>query len=318
MDRKTFLLSLSAVGVGLSLNAAHMKSVKRKKLTKIGIIGLDSTHAMAFTKAINAASQQNGFAVVAAYPFGSRTIELSKERIPKFTEEMKGIGVGIVQSITELLERVDVVLLETNDGNLHVQQALEVIRTGKPLFIDKPIANSYQGALQIFEEAKRYNCPVFSSSSLRYIDGLEALDKRQIVGVDVYSPAHKEASHKDLYWYGIHGVEMLVALMGPNCVSVQTTEVEGTSIYTGVWADGRCGVLRGIREGKEDFGGTVYLKDEIVRLGNFKGYQPLLEKILSFFETGISPVPQEETLAICAFIDAAEKSKNKGGKVIRL
>lgn len=312
------MLSLSFVGLGFGMKANGLELVKKVEVKRIGIIGLDSTHAIAFTKAINANSKQTGFQVVAAYPYGSKTIALSQERIPKFTKEIQELGVAITSSIGELLKQADCVLLETNDGNLHVAQALEVIRAVKPLFIDKPIANSYEDARRIFEEAEKYNCPIFSSSSLRYIEGLDTLDKSLIIGADVYSPAHKEPSHKDLYWYGIHGVEMLFALLGPDCRSVQTIEKKGTSIYVGTWSDGRCGVLRGIRNGKEDFGGTVYLKDDIVRLGDFKGYQPLLDKILDFFETGVSPVPKQETLAICAFIDAAEKSKSRQGKVIRL
>lgn len=318
MDRKSFLFSLSFVGLGLGLKAKDLRLIKKAEVTKIGIIGLDSTHAIAFTKAINGDSKHSGFEVVAAYPFGSNSITLSKERIPKFTTEIQQLGVAITSSIAELLKEVDCVLLETNDGNLHVSQALEVIRAGKPLFIDKPIANSYEDARRIFEEADKHGCPVFSSSSLRYIEGLDTLDKSQIIGADVYSPAHKEPSHKDLYWYGIHGVEMLFALLGPDCKSVQTIEENGTSIYVGTWSDGRCGTLRGIRMGKEDFGGTVFLNDTIVRLGAFKGYQPLLDKILLFFKTKVSPVPKEETLAICAFIDGAERSKRKKGKVIYL
>ncbi len=231
---------------------------------------------------------------------------------------MQQLGLSIVSSIAELLKKVDYVLLETNDGNLHLEQALQVIKAKKPLFIDKPIANSYSDALKIFEAAKKYACPVFSSSSLRYITGLQELDRANIVGADLYCPAVTEPSHKDLYWYGIHGVEMLFALMGPDCHAVRTIQEQGTSLYVGEWGDGRIASLRGIREGKDDFGGTVFLKDRIVHLGQFMGYGPLLDKILPFFETGLSPVDEKETLAICAFIDAAQESKLNGGNAVQL
>lgn len=316
MNRMSFLFSLPVIG--LSTKANNFESWKSSKMISIGIIGLDSTHAIAFTKEINNSLKYSEFRVTTAYPYGSKTIPLSKERIPKFTNEMKEMGICIASSIKELLKQVDCVLLETNDGNLHVAQALEVIHACKPLFIDKPIANSYEDALMLFQEARKFDCPIFSSSALRYIEGLGLLDKKQILGADIYSPAPTEQSHKDLYWYGIHGVEMLFTLMGPDCVWVQTIEGKDMSIYIGTWQDGRCATLRGIRNGKDAFGGTVFLNDEIVTLGLFKGYQPLLENILAFFKTGISPVPMEETLAICSFIDGAEKSKQSGGVKIKI
>ena len=320
MNRKEFLTSSFAFGLSFAVQANEVFSAG-PKVKKIGIIGLDITHAVAFTRAINTADSNHPYAkfsVVAAYPYGSKTIALSVERIPKIRQEVQQLGVSIVSSIAELLKKVDYVFLETNDGNLHLQQALEVIKAKKPLFIDKPIANSYSDALKIFEAAKKYACPVFSSSSLRYITGLQELNRTDIIGADVYCPAVTEPSHKDLYWYGIHGVEMLFALMGPECRSVRTIQEQGTSLYVGEWADGRVASLRGIREGKDDFGGTVFLKDRIVHLGQFMGYGPLLDKILPFFETGVSPVDEKETLAICAFIDAAQESKLNGGNAVQL
>ncbi|WP_333864597.1 Gfo/Idh/MocA family oxidoreductase [Sphingobacterium sp.] len=320
MNRKKFLMSSFAFGLSFAVQANEVFSAG-PKVKKIGIIGLDITHAIAFTKAINTAASDHPYAkfsVVAAYPYGSKTIALSVERIPKITREVQELGVSIVSSIADLLKKVDYVFLETNDGNLHLQQALEVIKAKKPLFIDKPIANSYSDALKIFEAAKKYACPVFSSSSLRYITGLQELDRTNIIGADVYCPAVTEPSHKDLYWYGIHGVEMLFALMGPDCHAVRTIQEQGTSLYVGEWGDGRIASLRGIREGKDDFGGTVFLKDRIVHLGQFMGYGPLLDRILPFFQTGLSPVDEKETLAICAFIDAAQESKLNGGSTVQL
>src|SRR5690606_10175244 len=116
----------------------------------IGIIGLDTSHSPAFVRAFNAPEQAEGlrgYRVVAAYPYGSRTIESSYSRIPGYTEEVHKHGVEIVGSIAELLDRVDVVLLNTNDGRLHLEQALEVFRAGKPVFIDKPLAASLEDAV---------------------------------------------------------------------------------------------------------------------------------------------------------------------------
>ena len=86
---------------------------------KIGIIGLDTSHSTAFTELLNGDSDDKfvkEFEVVAAYPYGSKTIQSSYERIPGYIEEVKKHGVEITSSIAELLDKVDCVMLETNDG----------------------------------------------------------------------------------------------------------------------------------------------------------------------------------------------------------
>lgn len=315
MNRRRFVLSAGTLGLTSVVYGAKGFNFPTSK-KRIGIVGLDSSHSIAFAKELNGNitnDSYKGYKVVAAYPMGSPSIPLNAERIPKFTQDIKNFGVEIVDSIEALLKKVDVVLLETNDGNKHLAQAEIILKAKKPLFIDKPIANSYQDALKIFELADKYKTPMFSTSSLRYISGIEEIDKKTVLGADVYSPAYTEPSHKDLYWYGIHGVEMLFTLLGPNCISVQTQHTTDTDIYVGEWADGRVGVLRGMRKGSNGFGGTVFTQDKVIQLGVFQGYNPLLREIVSFFETGQVPVKREETLTICKFIDAAYQSKINGG-----
>lgn len=323
--RRDFIKKVGITGIGLSsILSPLLASEKVLKGKRVGIIGLDTSHSVAFTKALNEASTMAdflGYKVVAAYPQGSLNIKSSIDRIPVYTAEVKEYGVEIVSSIEALLKKVDVVLLETNDGRRHLEQAVPVLKAGKRLFIDKPIAASYQDAVDIFEASKKYQTPVFSSSSLRYIEGLQEIKGGKygkIIGVEAYSPAMLEVTHPDLYWYGIHGVEMLFALMGTGCKQVSRVFTADTDVVTGRWEDGRIGVFRGIRAGKKDFGALVFTEQEIIHLKDFKGYHPLLKQIVNFFETGMSPVEPAETLEICAFIEAADKSKNEGGGVVEV
>ena len=127
LDRRTFLktTALPALGTLLAGSKALGQSVETGK--RIGIIGLDTSHSVAFTKVLNAASPDDaaykGYRVVAAYPHGSLDIESSVKRIPGYIEEVKKMQVEIVNSIEALLRKVDVVLLETNDGRRHLEQA---------------------------------------------------------------------------------------------------------------------------------------------------------------------------------------------------
>ena len=77
--------------------------------------------------------------------------------------DVRKLGVEIVNSIPALLEKVDVVLLESVDGRIHLQEAAPVIKAGKPLFIDKPVAGSLADAIVIYELATKHNVPCFSS-----------------------------------------------------------------------------------------------------------------------------------------------------------
>ena len=267
------------------------------------------------------APEFNGYKIVAAFPRGSNDIKSSVDRIPGYTDEVKKFGVEIVNSIDELLPGVDFVLLETNDGRLHLEQALKVFRAGKPVFIDKPVAASLTDAISIFKAAKHYNVPVFSSSSLRYISGTKEIAEGKIgrvIGADTYSPATIEKTHPDLFWYGVHGVETLFTLMGTGCKTVTRSFTENTDVVVGVWDDGRIGTFRGTRSGKGGYGGTVFGEKEIFTLGEYQGYNPLLMKIIEFFSSGIPPVSAEETLAIFAFMEAAEESKLKDGASVSI
>ncbi len=283
------------------------------------MIGLDTGHCVAFTKSLNdplAGDTYGGYRVVAAVPEGTDQIEVWKNRIPEFTAEVKSHGVEIVNSIPELLQKVDVVIITCIDGNKHLEQALPVLKAGKRLFIDKPFAASLSDAYAIVEASKHYNVPMFSSSSLRYIDGVDEIALEEtgaVIGADTYSPAHLEEHHPDLFWYGVHGVEILFTVMGTGCRYVSRSHTEGTDVVTGIWEDKRIGTYRGIREGKGGYGGTIYGEKKIAVLDKYQGYNPLLEKVVEFFRTGIVPVTADETLEIFAFMQAAEESKKQGG-----
>ncbi|MCX6333536.1 MAG: Gfo/Idh/MocA family oxidoreductase [Bacteroidia bacterium] len=319
--RRDFIKTVTAGSITLGLTDKFADSVlfPDPDSRRIGIIGLDTSHSVAFTKALNDPSADPaflGYKVVAAYPKGSNDIKSSVDRIPGYTEDVKKLGVEIVNTIDNLLPKVDCVLLETNDGRLHLGQAIPVLKSGKRMFIDKPVAASLSDTIAIYDAAKYYKVPVFSSSSLRYIDGVKEISGGsigKILGADTYSPATLEPTHPDLFWYGVHGVETLFTVMGTGCKTVTRTFTEEFDKVVGTWKDGRIGTFRGIRSGKSDYGGTVFGEKGIAVLGKYSGYNPLLLKIVEFFSNGILPVSPEETIEIFAFMAAADESKMKGG-----
>lgn len=305
-----------------------VNSQAAEKALKVGIIGLDTSHVLHFTKMLNAEKSDEEFSgcrIVAAYPKGSPDIESSTKRVPDYTEKVKAMGVEIVQSIPELIEKVDAVLLETNDGRPHLEQVMPVLKANKPVFIDKPVAGSLADAIKIYEAAKKYNTPIFSASSLRFMDGIKpVLDGEigDVRGCDAMSPCSLEPTHPDLFWYGIHGVETLCAVMGTGCETVVRVSTPTTDFVVGTWKDGRIGTFRGQRKnattGTGAYGGFVHGTKKRHDLGNYSGYKPLLVEIVKFFKTGKPPVTAEETLEIYAFMEAADESKRRGGIPISL
>ena len=290
---------------------------------RIGIIGLDTSHAAAFTKAFNAAEPAEplrGMRVVVAHPMGSPDIESSTSRREAITAQVAAQGVAIVDSIDAVLDRADCVLLETNDGRPHLAQIRPVIAAGKPVFVDKPVGGSLAEVVAIYELAERARVPIFSSSALRWGEAPQAVRAGAIGhvrGCDTFGPCTLEATHPDLFWYGIHGVEMLVTCMGPGCVEVTRVGTADADVIVGRWADGRLGTFRGMRPLKP-FGGVAFGTKEVRPLGDNPGYGPLVHGIAAFFRTGTPPVDAAETIEIYTIMEAAHESGRRGGGPVKV
>lgn len=299
-------------------------ATQAQEVIRIGIIGLDTSHSTAFTELLNGSSDDplvREFEVVAAYPYGSTTIPTSRDRIPGYIETVKKFGVEITESIAELLDKVDCVLLETNDGRLHLEQAVEVFRSGKICYIDKPLGATLGEAIAIYEMADRYGASVFTSSALRYSPQNAALrrgDFGKILGADCYSPHTVEPTHPDFGFYGIHGVETLYTLMGTGCEAVTRINSPIGDIVSGRWSDGRLGTFRAVIGGPAVYGGTAFTEKGTVAAGGYAGYKVLLDEILRYFKSGVSPISKEETLEIFTFMKASNMSLERDGRTVTM
>lgn len=289
---------------------------------RLGIIGTDTSHATAFTKFLNDPANATGVRVTAAYKGGSPDVESSRSRVDKFAEELRAVyGVEMVPDIAALCARVDGVLLESVDGRQHLEQARQVIAARKPLFIDKPLASTLEDAREIARLARVAGVPWFSSSSLRYSEMVAALRSPENTGAATWGPGPLEEHHAlDLSWYGVHAIEALYALMGPGCEEVWRVAAPDADVIVGRWKDGRLGTARVLRP-YSGYGAVVFRTERRVLQSGPEmktGYGPLLREIAAFFKTGTPPFPNEETLEIFAFLDAAQRSKEAGGRPMKL
>jgi predicted dehydrogenase len=320
MPRAFFLL------LALGLSAVHAPAARAATPPlRAGIIGCDTSHVVAFTQLINAPDATGPAAdveIVAAFPGGSDDLPASRNRIAGFVEKLRDARVEIVDSIDDLLAKVDVVLLESVDGRKHLEQATPVFAAGKPVFIDKPLAGSLVDAVRIARLAEQDHSPWFSSSALRFSTPASKLKNSakigKLTGCAVFSPCELEPHHPDLFWYGVHGVESLYAIMGPGCQRVSRVHTPGTDVVVGVWDDGRVGTFRGLRTGKVDYGATAFGTKGVQCAIGYGGYEPLAQEICKFFVSRKPPVPHEVTLEMFAFMEAADESKRRDGAEVLL
>jgi len=314
-----------AASIAVLAFSAINRAADEGKVIRIGIIGCDTSHVPAFTNLFNdpkAEGDLAGFRVVAAFPGGSPDIPSSRDRVEGYTRQLRDKGIEIVDSIPKLLEKVDVVLLESVDGRPHLEQVRPVFAARKPVFIDKPLAGTLADAIAIYELGKQSGTPWFSASSLRFSPGIIGNRLTKDVGdiqkVEAWSPCSLEPHHPDLFWYGVHGVEILYTIMGPGCLSVERRQDDTTIWVTGKWKDGRVGIFKGAYNGKSDYGATITGTRGTKQAGKYEGYKPLCEQIGRFFKTGISPVDHDETLEMFAFMEAADESKRQNGASVTL
>lgn len=292
---------------------------------RIGIIGTDTSHCAAFTGVLNDPKHKDhiaGARVVAAFKGGSKDVESSWSRVDKYAAELHAKwGVEIVPDIPTLLSKVDAVLLESVDGRPHLAQAKLVIEAGKPLFIDKPLSSTLEDAREIARLARAKGVKWWTSSSLRYAPFVADLKAQgPIKGALAWGPGPLEEHHKlDLAWYGIHAIEVLYTLMGTGAEEVTRTYSEGAEIITGRWKDGRIGTVRTLKP-YGDFGAVAFYEKGVGQspAKTTFSYVDLVRNFVKFFQDGVPPVDNNETLEMFAFMDAAQRSREAGGKPMKL
>lgn len=317
--RAVCLIAIATCAIALAAAPALADDIR------VGIIGLDTSHVIAFTKLLNDASNENhvpGAKVVAAYKGGSDDIESSYSRVDGYTQQLQDdFDVEIVPTIEELCQKVDAVLLESVDGRPHLEQVKPVFAAGKPVFIDKPLAGTLKDAVEIYKLGKQHNVPWFSSSSYRYYESMTTLmaqDVGEIRAAISYGPAHLEEHHPDFFWYGVHPVEALYTALGQGCQTVVRTSTPDTDVVSGTWTNGRTGTFVGLRTGATPHSVILFGTKAVAQQESSGDYAPLVREIVKFFQSGIVPIPPEETIELFAFMEAADESKRQNGAPVSI
>jgi predicted dehydrogenase len=291
---------------------------------RAGIIGCDTSHVVAFTDLINDPKATGALAkveVTVAYPGGSQDIPASRDRVDGYVTTLRDKGIKIVDSLSTLAEESDVILLESVDGRPHLEQ-FKAVAKGKPVFVDKPAAGSLADVIRLFRHAEATKTPVFSSSSLRFLDEFQTLrddpSLGEFLGAESTGPMHVEPHHPDLFWYGVHGCEALYSVMGLGCETVTRVDTEGSTVVVGKWDNGTIGSYRGIKDAGGYYALTGYGTKGVIHRAGPHSYAPTMNAICEFFLSGEPPVSSQETIELFAFMEAADESMRQGGKPVAI
>ncbi|MGK0237152.1 MAG: hypothetical protein ACI92G_000610 [Candidatus Pelagisphaera sp.] len=296
---------------------------------KIGIVGLDSSHAVQYATLLHQTDHAHyvaGGRIVAAYAGGSADWDLSYSRVPGFRVQLEQeFSIPVYESIAEVVAVSDAIMILSIDGRVHLDQFEQIATSGKPVYIDKPLTATTADAKRLAEIATQSSTRVFSSSVWRYAVGLQNAMAAMIGSCRHMSMHGQWPEHPGLHgwsWYGVHQVEMLYAVLGSACRRVACARDGASEIITGFWTDGRTGTIATNHDEKLAYGGWMASSD-----GTFpievadtmhERYAAFLRSALAFYRGGEAPVALSETVETIAFMETALGSRERHGVVLDL
>ena len=118
------------------------KNMKKSKKVKIALIGLDTSHAIAFPEIIRDRGAKTQLQVISCLRF--ETPFQGKEGLDKRQAILKGMGIKVTENFDEAIEGADALMLEVNDPAYHVEYFSRCAKLGLPIFLDKPFADTYK------------------------------------------------------------------------------------------------------------------------------------------------------------------------------
>ena len=199
-------------------------------MKRIAILGCENSHADNFLKAIRENNTYADYEVVGIYSDEAEAVE-------KLNAEY---GAPIMSSYDEAVGKIDGLIITARHGQNHYKYAKPYIKSGIPMFIDKPITVDCGEALEFMRELREAGVRISGGSSLRYAEQIislreGALEKRggETVGGIVRAPLQSASVYGGFYFYAQHLVEMVSAVFGkyPRSVRAYSVEKQKTVVF---------------------------------------------------------------------------------------
>jgi len=230
--------------------------------------------------------------------------------------QLEAWGVKVTTSFAEAVADCDAIMIEINDPSFHWEYFQKCSGLAKPIFLDKPLADSMAVGQQIHRLAKEKGCPLFSCSSLRFSPQLIQACQRapQPLFASVYGALGQAPAGSSIVWYGVHALEMLNRAMGRGAESVLVKKGGAGCVAIVQYPDQRRGVVE-LTSALWEYGGVLRQKEVTafytVDMGTV--YSDLLRQIVAFFrDPQTPPVAMEDTLEVMALLDATQRAYDSG------
>ena len=285
---------------------------------KVALIGLDTSHTNQFAMRMQAPDcppeqKVDGLKAVNCLRFSTPFI--SEKELDERQRQLESWGVRVTTDFNQAATGCDVLMLEINDPAYHLDYFRRCAELGKPMFLDKPLAENIANGKAIYQIARDKKVRVFSSSSLRYLPQLTETCRQMPdpLFVHTYGPLGEAPAGSSIVWYGVHTFEMLERAIGRGATSVFTKkDASGVTCIVG-YPDDRRGIVE-LSTGAWIYGGCLRQKDKTLPFvaDTSRLYADLLIRIRDFFKTGQAPVALEDTLEIMGMLDAAQRSSDSG------
>lgn len=259
-------------------------------MKKIGFVDyyISEWHANNYPEWIKNAAQKLGAEYEVAYAWAE--LDLSPVYNETTDEWCAKMGVEKCETIAELCEKSDfIIVLAPSNPEKHLGYAKEVLKYGKRTYIDKTFAPDLATAQEIFDIAKKYNTPFFSSSALRFASELEGKENSTAIMTTGGGSNAPE--------YIIHQAEMLVKCLGLGATGVDMEKVEGRITYNVRYADGRSGQMT-YADGMPFTALVTNKQGSTYDMIQSDFFAVLIEEIVKFFEGGQVCFDTAQTLEV--------------------
>lgn len=184
---------------------------------KIAILGCENSHANLFLNHVKDTDYKNVVEFVGVYSDETDAAQ-------KLAEEF---GVYVAKSYDEFIGKVDAIVITARHGDNHYKYAKPYIKSGIPMFIDKPITCTEEDAKEFIEELIENNVKICGGSTCIFADLVQELKKSvadetygKVLGGFLRAPLVMESPYGGFYFYAQHLVQIMMEIFGnyPNSV----------------------------------------------------------------------------------------------------
>ncbi len=282
-------------------------------MKKIGFIDyfIDEWHANNYPKFISESLYKDEFKVHMAWEEFCPT---DKKNLKDWCREFNVIPASSIQDVVDKCDCI--IVLAPSNPEVHERFSEIPLKSGKPVYIDKPFASDLKTAERIFGNAEEGKTPMMSSSALRFGSEIQNFLKDTLKRDKVKFAAIRGGG-SSFEEYAIHQIEMLVMLMGGGAKNVMQCGTSTNNLLVVEYEDGRRASVS--RYSPQPFGITVEYGDKIFTANTMGDFFPrFINSMLEFFKTAKPSNKKEETLEIVRILEVSIKALKTPDKWIKI